>query len=111
MNKSVSKGDDFTDLEYYRDVFDAYEVKERLTVITIGVLSIIANSLVLFAMFTTRKIRKNSASSFIFAILSIDLLFGYWFTYFFYFEVSNAETKDHKHSEELIVIGQCDQNA
>lgn len=65
----------------YKDFYQQFKIAEQVFVLTVGVLSFLANSLVGFAMLKTKKIRENPSNSFMFAILAINFIFGSWFAY------------------------------
>jgi hypothetical protein len=52
-----------------------------ITVCIIGVVSLLANLLILLLMLKVKKLKENPANSFIISIIIVDLIFGVWFAF------------------------------
>lgn len=91
--------DDFADdlLPKFYDVnTDDFMTKVYVVRRIFAVMSVFVNSLVIFLLIKTKIVRENVFHEFMFAILSVDLCFGIWFSFDFgevsekVFEVDNV---------------------
>jgi hypothetical protein len=82
MNLSVLK----EEIENFEDSL----VFKKFYVILVGFLSVTANGFVVTIMLKSKSIRRNPSNLIIFAILIVDLVFGFWLTYYWYHEVGDV---------------------
>lgn len=91
-------------LEAQIEHFEDSLVVKKFYVILVGLLSVTANGFVVGVMFKSKSIRRNPSNFIIFAILIVDLVFGFWLTYYWYHEVSGELCQGKQVAHDFSVI-------